>query len=108
MSPFLENRALFDTGVHHLQAAVRAAHPFPRVPFKLLDVLNVALFFKTMRFSPQECTICKQQCGAPIQCQQARCVKAYHVMCARLDGLYMKMVAKKDGMETRSYCRQHK
>ncbi|GAQ87333.1 histone-lysine N-methyltransferase [Klebsormidium nitens] len=54
------------------------------------------------------CKICKQQCGAPIQCQQARCVRAYHVMCARLDGLFMEMVARKDGMETRSYCRVHK
>ncbi|KAH3679969.1 hypothetical protein WICMUC_000712 [Wickerhamomyces mucosus] len=42
------------------------------------------------------CFICKEKCGAPIQCANRNCFTAFHVTCARRAGLYMNM---KEGIQ---------
>lgn len=55
------------------------------------------------------CYLCRQRCGAPIQCSNKNCYVPFHASCARKAGLYMKMRGQmgQSNNSFRVYCDKH-
>ena len=55
------------------------------------------------------CCVCRQRCGAKIQCTS--CYTAYHPLCGRMAGLHMEIVDGAEGVDGPvklvSYCPKH-
>jgi len=54
------------------------------------------------------CSLCGQQKGACIQCKERKCMRAFHVTCAREHGLHMAEKEHDDWVEFSTYCDKHK
>jgi NuA3 HAT complex component NTO1 len=54
------------------------------------------------------CSLCGQQKGACIQCKERKCMRAFHVTCARKHELHMTEREHDDWVEFSVYCDKHK
>jgi hypothetical protein len=54
-----------------------------------------------------ECYICEKNQGAPITCDNKRCITAFHPSCGRRANLYLKLVENPGGVELSAFCHKH-
>ncbi|RKO90520.1 PHD-zinc-finger like domain-containing protein [Blyttiomyces helicus] len=80
---------------------VSIANPTLKEPIENIDKIPKGRWRLT-------CYICRQKCGAPIQCASKQCFLAFHVSCARKAKLHMKMRGY-DGqaIPQRAFCDKH-
>lgn len=54
------------------------------------------------------CSLCDQRRGACVQCKERKCLRAFHVTCARKSGLHMAEKEHEEWVELAVYCEKHR